>query len=517
MPDPTTSSDVILLSPKDNTCVAARDLNKGDEIVVAGTPIHLAADVPIGHKIALARIEKEGPVHKYGQVIGEATERIEPGDWVHSHNLAVSRLALDYAPATQIPPDPEPITGRSFDGYRRADGKSGTRNYVAVISTVNCSASVARRVAERFDTAALAGFPNVDGVVAFSHKSGCGIELDGSIHKTLNRVMGGLARHPNVAACVIIGLGCEQAEGAHLIEREKLVQWDPATGTAGLPPALVMQDCGGTVKTVEAAATRVAELLPHANDVRREPIPAGELILGTECGGSDGNSGITSNAVIGLVSDMLVACGATSILAETTELCGAEHLLTRRARNAAIADRLIQRIKWWEWYAGLFGSIVDDNRSAGNKEGGLTTIAEKSLGAVAKGGTTALEAVYEYAEPVTSKGLVVMDTPGFDPASITGMVAGGANMIVFSTGRGTCYGCKPVPSIKIASNTPMFNRMSDDMDFDAGTILAGRDVRQVAGELLDMILAVASGSPTKSERHGLGEEEFVPWLVGATL
>jgi len=512
-----TPSDVILLHPDDNICVAARNIEDGDTISVQGSDFKSRGPIRLGHKIATRATAKGEPIRKYGQIIGLLTEAVEPGDWVHSHNLVNGGFANDYASATQIPPPPTPVSDRSFMGYRRPDGKAGTRNYVAVISNVTCSASVSKYVVQRFDETILKDYPNIDGVVAFSHNAGCGMQWQGLKHESLNRVMGGIARHPNIGAYLLIGLGCEQGTLGYLIDSQQLVQIDGVSGVRNDPPVFSMQDHGGTMKTVEAASRKLAEMLPRANDVEREPIPASEIILATECGGSDGNWGITANPAVGVASDLLVACGGTTILAETTEIYGAEHLLTRRARSKEVADKLIERIEWWKWYADVFDGDLDNNPSVGNKEGGLTTIAEKSLGAVAKAGSTALEDVYLYAEPVTKKGFVVMDTPGFDPPSVTGMVAGGANVVVFTTGRGSCYGCKPVPSIKIASNTPMYERMVDDMDINAGTVLSGSTVEQVGQEIFDQILAVASGEKTKSEIHGIGDEEFVPWAPGPQL
>jgi len=509
--------DVVFLHPDDNVCVAARNLEAGTQLAVDGHTCTLSCPVKLGHKIALCRIPHGHGVWKYGQTIGATTKDVEPGDWVHTHNLAISDLARDYSPASEIPPPPAPITGRTFDGYRRANGKAGTRNYIAVISTVNCSASVSRFVADRFGQSQLGDFPNVDGVVAFTHGTGCGMPFGGQGHEMLDRVMGGIARHPNIGGYLLVGLGCEQSVSARLIQSQRLVQINGVPGEPNEPPVFSMQDFGGTVKTVEAAVRKIAELLPRVNDVCREPIPAGELILAAECGGSDGNSGITANPAVGIACDTLVACGGTAILSETPEIYGAEHLLTRRAVSKEVADKLIERIEWWKWYAGTFGAELDNNPSVGNKEGGLTTIAEKSLGAVAKAGSTALVDVYQYAEPVTAKGLVVMDTPGFDSPSVIGMVAGGANMVVFTTGRGSCFGCKPTPSIKVASNTAMYERMIDDMDINAGEILAGRTLEEVGRDIFEEILAVASGKKTKSEIHGIGEEEFVPWTVGPML
>ncbi len=510
-------TDAVLLHAEDGVCVAARNLSQGTKITAGNRTVELAASISLGHKIALRSITQGDPIVKYGQTIGFATEPISAGQWVHSHNLAAGEFERESQPCCDIPPPPPPITDRTFDGYRRPSGRAGTRNYVAVISTVNCSASVSKYVAARFDEPALKAYPNIDGILPLTHDGGCGMKFGGGRHEMLNRVLGGMARHPNIGAFLLIGLGCEQGEMSYLVDSQKLVQIDGFANAPAGPPVLNMQQLGGTQKTVDEAVRQIAALLPRANDVRREKIPASEIVLGTECGGSDGNSGITANPAVGIASDMLVAAGGTSILSETSEIFGAEQLLTRRARTPQVAEKLLERIRWWQWYAGLFGVTLDGNPSAGNKAGGLTTIYEKSLGAVAKGGSTALEAVYEYAEQVTSRGFVIMDTPGYDPPSITGMVAGGANMIVFTTGRGSCFGCKPTPSIKIATNTPMYQRMIDDMDINAGTVLDGRTVQDVGREIFDEVLAVASGKKTKSEAHGIGEEEFVPWSVGAVL
>lgn len=507
--------DVIALHARDNVCVAARDLPAGIEVSAYGASARLMGAVGLGHKIALRPIAAGEPVFKYGQTIGFATTAIAPGELVHTHNLAAGEFARDYAFASQIPADPPAIEGRTFQGYRRADGRAGTRNYLAVISTVNCSASVSKYVTARFDRALLEQYPNVDGILAITHKGGCGLQYGGDDHHQLNRVLAGFARHPNVGAYLLIGLGCETGTAVSLIEEGGLVQLGAQQRKP--PRVLSIQECGGTHKTVEAGVAALAEMLPEVNDVRRQSIPASELILGTECGGSDGNSGITANPALGVASDLLVACGGTSILAETPEIYGAEHLLTRRAKNRAIGEKLVELIRWWEQYTGRFGVKIDNNPSPGNKAGGLTTIYEKSLGAVAKGGSTALAGVYRYAEPIAERGFVVMDSPGFDPASITGLVASGANVVAFTTGRGSCYGCKPVPSIKIATNTPMYERMIDDMDLDAGVILSGTPVEVVGQQIFELVLDVASGRRTKSELHGVGEEEFVPWSIGPTL
>ena len=384
-------TDVVQLHPQDNVCVAARNLEVGEVISVDDRSFTVTEEVRLGHKIALTDIASGEPVRKYGQIIGFMTHEVNSGGHVHSHNLGLGEFETEYASATEIPPTPDPLTGRTFQGYRRADGKAGTRNYLAVISTVNCSASVSKYVAERFDSAALKEFPNVDGVVAFKHNTGCGMQFGGLNHQYLNRVMGGIARHPNIGAYLLIGLGCEQGAMGYLMEDQRLIQIEGTGSAVERPPVFSMQDMGGTVRTAEAAIEKVAELLPQANDAQREPIPASEIILATECGGSDGNSGITANAALGCASDMIVASGGTTILAETSEIYGAEHLLTRRARTPEVAEKLLERIEWWKWYAKTFGAELDNNPSVVNKEGGLTTIAEKSLGAVAKAGSSALK------------------------------------------------------------------------------------------------------------------------------
>lgn len=510
-------SSVVHLHPSDNVSIAVRPLERGQAIPVpGGGDLLIPQSIKLGHKVAVTKIPKGTFVLKYGQIIGEANCDIAPGEWVHSHNCVLTNFHRDPAKCTAIPAPPDPIVGRTFQGFRRPNGAAGTRNYVAVISTVNCSATVSKYVARRFDTELLKQYPNIDGVVAFTHDAGCGMQFGGVKHEMLNRVMAGIARHPNIGGYLLIGLGCEQGAMGYFVDSQGLVQLD-GVGKPNTPPMLSMQDLGGTAKTIEAGIKTLAQLLPRANDVKRVSIPASEIILGTNCGGSDGNSGITANPALGVASDMLVAAGGTSVLAETTEIYGAEHLLTRRAVNEQVADKLLERIKWWLWHAGVYGVDLDNNPSVGNKEGGLTTIAEKSLGAVAKAGSTALVDVVEYAHPIRAKGLVVMDTPGFDPPSVTGLVAGGSNVVVFTTGRGSCFGCKPTPSIKVATNTPMYERMIDDMDINAGEILNGRTVEDVGREIFEEILAVASGKKTKSEQQGIGDEEFVPWLVGPTL
>ncbi|MEC7565957.1 MAG: altronate dehydratase family protein [Planctomycetota bacterium] len=509
--------DVIYLDEADNICVAAHDLPAGMSLQVGSHEFVLCDDIRMGHKIAVCDISSNAAVLKYGQSIGLTTDTVRAGQWVHVHNVKHVSSSKGYEKATVPGFKPDPITDRTFMGYKRPNGKVGTRNYIGILSSVNCSATVARTISSHFGDDELLDYPNIDGVVAFTHGEGCGMEFGGTKHEMLNRVMGGMARHPNMGGYLIVGLGCEQSTIGYLVESQKLVQIQGSDEQISGPPVLSMQDHGGTARTVELGIEQVRKLLPRANAVQREEVPASEIVLGLECGGSDGNSGITANPAVGAASDLLVACGGTAVLSEMPEVYGAEHLLTARSRSVAVADKLIERIQWWEWYTGLFGESMNDNPSMGNKEGGLTTIAEKSLGAIAKGGSTVLEAVYEYAQQIDQRGFVLMDTPGFDPPSVTGMVAGGANVVVFTTGRGSCFGCKPTPSIKVATNTPMYQRMIDDMDINAGTILTGVSIDEIGREIFEEVLAVASGKQTRSEVHGIGEDEFVPWTIGAQL
>ena len=508
----------VLLRPEDNVAVATRRLTKGARVGLNGHTVELLETVGLGHKIALEPIGKGEPVRKYGQIIGFASSDIAPGSLVHVHNVSADMFTRDYAFCTDCPPDPKAAETRYFMGYERADGRIGTRNYIALVSTVNCSASTCRHVVERFRGDLLNAFPNVDGVMAITHKAGCGMAYGGPDHEQLDRTLAGFANHPNVGAYILVGLGCETGQASHLVEGQGLVQIQIPGKTGTRKPRIVtIQECGGIPKTVAALSRLISDLLPEVNDVRRTRQPAAKIVLGTNCGGSDGNSGVTANPALGIASDLIVAQGGTSILAETTEIYGAEHLLTRRAKTREIGEKLIERIKWWEWYTSIFGAEINNNPSVGNKDGGLTTIYEKSLGAVAKGGTAPLSGVFQYAERVNVPGFVFMDTPGLDPVSVTGIVAGGANVVVFTTGRGSCFGCKPTPSIKVATNTPMYEHMIDDMDLNAGVVLEGTPLDEIGRQLFEKILAVASGEKTKSELHGVGEEEFAPWSIGPTL
>lgn len=515
-------SDFVQLSSQDSVVVCFRDFSDGESLTLgSGEQIRVNAPIPAGHKLAIKAIQKDSPVFKFGWSIGLADQDIAPGDHVHTHNLRCDHTIDLEAISTEVPESPVPTSGPTFEGFERSTGRVGTRNYIAVISNVNCSASVAKMIADKFPDDSLKEFANVDGVISFRHDSGCAMAFEGMRHKMLTQVLGGIARHPNIGGFLLVGLGCEQGTLDHLVQSQKLHSIAMPGETPGEPdmtaPVLSIQNTGGTRQTVLRGVEMVSQMLPRINEFRRTTVPASQLVLATECGGSDGYSGITANPALGIAADRLIACGGTAILSETAEIYGAEHLLTRRARTRAVAEKLLERIDWWKWHCETYGDELDSNPSVGNKKGGLTTITEKSLGAVAKGGSTALEAVYEYAEQVDKPGFVVMDSPGFDPASVTGMVAGGANLVAFTTGRGSCFGFKPAPSFKIASNSQLYERLPDDMDFNAGQIVEGRTVEDVGEELFEALLETASGKPTCSEELGIGDEEFVPWLVGPVL
>lgn len=504
-------SAVIRLNENDNVVVARAELLPGASI--EGGNVTARSTIPAGHKVATAPIAPGQPVRKYNQIIGFASQAIEPGQHVHSHNMAIGDFERDYAYGADMQPTlffPE-AERATFQGYMRENGKAGTRNYLGVITSVNCSATVARYIADAFKGNALQYYPNIDGVVAIVHGTGCGMADTGEGFGNLQRTLWGYAQHVNFAGVMMLGLGCEVAQIDFMMEAQGL-KHSPRL------QSMTIQESGGTRKTVERGIAQLKEMLPAANAVQRTTVPASHLTLCLQCGGSDGYSGITANPALGAAADLLVRHGGTAILSETPEIYGAEHLLTRRAESREIGEKLIERIRWWEGYCERNGGSMDNNPSPGNKKGGLTTILEKSLGAAAKGGTTNLRGVYKYAEPVDTKGFVFMDTPGYDPCSATGQIAGGGNIICFTTGRGSVFGAKPVPSIKLATNTAMYRRMEEDMDINCGAVLdEGISVPEMGQRIFDKIIDVASGNPSKSEELGFGDAEFVPWQIGATM
>ena len=504
----------IRLHPSDDVLIARSQLVGGTSV----ESISVRGLIPAGHKVATRALAVGDPVRRYNQIIGFASKAIAAGEHVHTHNLWMGEAKGDFARDYAIGADvkaPQQRREASFLGYRRSDGRVATRNYIGVLSSVNCSATAARAIADRFSRQnhpeALADFPNVDGVVALTHGSGCGMDADGLGLRVLQRTLAGYATHANFCAVLVVGLGCESNQinawlaSSSLREGETLQVFN-------------IQDSGGTRKTVDKGVALIRSMLPTANQSLREPCSAEHITIGLQCGGSDGYSGISANPALGAAVDLLVAHGGTAILSETPEIYGAEHLLTRRAVRPEIAHKLIERIKWWENYTAINNGEMNNNPSPGNKAGGLTTILEKSLGAVAKGGTSNLQAVYEYAEAVTARGFVYMDTPGYDPVSATGQVAGGANMICFTTGRGSAYGCAPSPSLKLATNTRLWQRQEEDMDINCGEIVDGAaSVTDMGQRIFDLVLATASGQQSKSERHGYGQNECVPWQLGAVM
>lgn len=497
------------LHDQDNVLIAIDALPEG--LMIDGARV--SGRVPRGHKVAVSGIAPGQPIMKFGQTIGFASSPISPGEWVHEHNCAFAAFERDYRHAADAR-DPvilPPEARSTFQGFRRGGGRFGTRNYVGILTSVNCSASVAKFIAEEINRSGiLKDFPNIDGVIPLVHSTGCGIAETGETIDVLKRTTWGYAANPNMGASILVGLGCEVFQIGRFKDAYGLTDGDRFR-------SLTIQESGGTRKTVEAGVAAIREMLPAANAVRRETASASSLMLALQCGGSDGYSGITANVALGAAVDILVRHGGTAILSETPEIYGAEHLLTCRARSVAVGEKLVEIIRWWEDYTARNRMSMNNNPSPGNKAGGLTTILEKSLGAAAKGGTTQLNAVYRYAEPVTETGFVYMDTPGYDPVAATGQVAGGSNLLAFTTGRGSAYGCKPTPSMKLATNSEMFHRMIDDMDINCGDILDGVSIEAKGREIFERLLATASGERTKSETLGYGDAEFVPWQIGATM
>jgi altronate hydrolase len=502
---------VIRLHPGDGVVIARIPLTPGTE-VAPGISVG-ERRIPPGHKVAIRPHAKGEPIRRYGQIIGFATDAIEPGAWVHTHNCEMGDFARDYAWGQDAKPTDYVDVPASFMGIRRADGRVATRNYIGIITSVNCSAHVAELIARQFEKNPITGddplspWANVDGVVALTHKTGCGMTMDEPL-RLLRRTLAGFARHANFSHVIAIGLGCEVNQLAPMLEEQRLT---------GRLRSMDIQDSGARA-TVMKGIDFVKEVLTESNTAKREAVPASELCVALQCGGSDGYSGITANPALGAASDLLVRHGGTVILSESPETYGAEHLLTRRATSREVGQKLVDVMHWWEDYTARQGAEMNANPSPGNKAGGLTTILEKSLGAMAKAGTTNLVDVYRYAEPVTAKGFVFMDTPGYDPVGATGQVAGGANLVCFTTGRGSVFGMKPAPSIKLATNTTMYDRLSEDMDINCGTVLTGGESVQECGQrIFDLMLRTASGEPTKSEALGFGAQEFAPWMLGATM
>ncbi|WP_174912671.1 UxaA family hydrolase [Burkholderia diffusa] len=507
---PPTGPVAIRLHPNDDVVIATRQLVSGD--LIASEALAVSGLIPPGHKVAVRDIAKGEPVRRYNQIIGVARETIARGQHVHVHNLGMAEFAREHAFGAAASPTRLDDTPATFLGIRRDDGRIATRNYIGILTSVNCSATVARAIADHFrrevNPRALADYPDIDGVIALTHGLGCGIDSRGDGIAILRRTLAGYAAHPNFHSVLFIGLGCETNQIGDVLR-------EGGHADAARLHHFTIQESGGTRRTIERGIAMVTDMLADANRAVRVAMPAAHLVVGLQCGGSDGYSGISANPALGAAVDRLVRQGGTAILSETPEIYGAEHLLTRRAVSRDVGEKLLARIAWWEAYCARHGAALDNNPSAGNKAGGLTTILEKSLGAIAKAGTTNLVDVYEYAQRIDARGLVFMDSPGYDPMSATGQVASGANLICFTTGRGSAYGCAPAPSLKLATNTALWARQEDDIDIDCGGVIDGTSsVDQLGAAIFQHMLDCASGNRSKSELHGYGQNEFVPWQVG---
>lgn len=503
----------LVLNPADNVAILTDVALGGADPLQLGTP--LSNVVLSGHKLARAHIATGEPIRKFGHIIGYATQEINAGSHVHTHNCAFGEHGRDY----QIGADLEHATKaipslemRHFMGYQREDGRVGTRNMIALCATVNCSATVIQKAADIVvRSGVLEHYPNVDGIAAFAHGTGCGMSIGSPGWDNLQRVLWGYATHPNVGAAVFVGLGCEA------MQVDKMREMFGDDGSERFH-ALTIQGSGGTAETINKIVEQVKTLLPQVNAKQRQTCPASSLTVALQCGGSDGFSGISANPALGVAADKIVGLGGTVILSETPEIYGAEQLLLQRAINETVAQKLLDKIKWWEHYTAINDASMDNNPSPGNKLGGITTILEKSLGAVVKGGSTPLMGVFSYAEQITTKGFVFMDSPGYDPVSVTGQIAAGAQVVLFTTGRGSAFGSKPAPTLKLATNDPLFQAMTGDMDINCGDVISnGVSLEDKGEEILNLILETASGKPSKSELLGLGDHEFLPWQVGVVM
>jgi altronate hydrolase len=501
---------LIRIDPADDVAIALEDLAQGADVPVPGLPrpLRLVTAVPAGHKVALADLPAGTEVRRAGLPIGVTFAPVAAGAHVHVHNLGLDGHRPGGGGPRAGAVSPPNATGARFLGYPRADGRAGTRNLLVVMATVNCAATVVRRIAQVFRARHPAGsLPGIDGLVALTHPQGCSVRADGPGMAVLRRTMAGHAHHPNAAGTLVVGLGCEDNSIASFLAAAGLV---PGPRLA----ALSIQDTGGTAETV-ARGVAVLEEMAARLACPRVPVPAAQLTVGLQCGGSDGFSGISANPALGGAVDRLVGEGGTALLSETPEVHGAEDLLLGRAATPDIAQALIDRLAWWAQAAAADGGSFASNPSPGNIAGGVTTILEKSLGAVAKGGRTALAEVTGYAERPTARGLVFMDSPGYDPVSATGQVAAGANLIAFTTGRGSCFGAALAPTLKLSSTSDLARRMPGDIDIDCGGVLTGAETPgALADRILAAFLATASGAQTASERQGYGEDEFLPWTPG---
>lgn len=505
------NTKAIILNENDNIVIALENMNAGQYL----KQFALTIDAPIlsGQKIAKIDISENSPIYKYGTIIGFADSNILKGQVLTNSNIIFKEFIRehDYCAKYQPTRFVNASSERSFMGFKRDDGRVGTRNYIAVVSTVNCSATVVHEIAAYFTNEKLKNYSNIDGVAAFSHSTGCGMELSGEPMNLLHRTLGGYINHPNVASSLVVGLGCERCQVGGLFQSQGIAETNKLR-------TLVMQENGGTTATIKAGIKCIEGMLEEANKIERIATPLSSLMVGLQCGGSDAFSSLSANPALGKAVDILVAHGGTAILSETPEIYGVENSLTARAINSNVAEKLMDRVNWWKDIYSVGRDVqINGTVSPGNQKGGLANILEKSLGSAMKGGTTGLMEVYNYAEKVDKKGFVFMDTPGFDPVSATGQIAGGANLIAFTTGRGSCFGAKPTPSIKLATNSNLYERMNEDMDINCGAVIDGeKNIEEMGKEIFEEFISFASGKKTKSEVLNLGRHEFAPWQIGIT-
>ena len=497
--------NIIKLNSKDNIGVAPMNIPEGAEIK---SNLKAQTDIPFGHKISIADIQKDELIYKYGQIIGKAFEKIERGSHVHTHNMMFYEFDRNYK-FIKKNLDTSYKKDKFFFGYKRNNNTVGTRNYIGLISTVNCSATVVKKIANKINLFLNENnYKNIDGAVCLKHSSGCGMNTSGKGMEVFNRTIEGFKSHQNFGKVFVIGLGCECAQ----------ISLYKNNNSQNDIEYLNIQDEGGTNEIINKVYTKVINEIPKINSIERTKSHLSNLTLALQCGGSDSYSGITANPALGVAADLLVSYGGSTILAETPEIYGAEHLLIERALQESDIKKLNNQINWWKNYTQINDGSLDNNPSPGNKKGGLTTILEKSLGAVAKSGNSIMVDVLDYAEKISKPGFNFMDSPGYDPVSVTGQVAAGSNLICFTTGRGSCFGFKPAPSLKIATNTNMFNKLEEDMDINAGTIMDGvNTIEEIGHEIFEELILVASGKKTKSEINDYGDDEFNPWVIGATM
>ena len=505
------ASNAVLLNDEDNIIIAIKNMKAYQHL----KDFDITLDAPIlsGQKIARVNIAKDSPIYKYGTIIGFADSDLSKGQVLTNSNVIFKEFGREHEYCSKYLPTRfvNSSSERTFAGYKRTDGRVGTRNFIAVVSTVNCSATVVHEIASYFTPDKMINYPNVEGVAAFSHSTGCGMELSGEPMNLLNRTLGGYIRHPNVASSLVVGLGCERCQVGGLFSHQGLTENENLK-------TLVMQENGGTTATIKKGIKIVEGMLEKANKILREEVPLSNLMVGLQCGGSDAFSSISANPSLGKAVDILVSHGGTAILSETPEIYGVENTLTARAVNSSVAEKLLDRVNWWKNVYAVGRDVqINGVVSPGNQKGGLANILEKSLGSAMKGGTTGLMQVYNYAEKINDKGFVFMDTPGFDPVSATGQIAGGANLIAFTTGRGSCFGAKPTPSIKLATNSSLYKKMYEDMDINCGLVIDGdKDIEEMGKIIFEEFISFASGKKTKSEILNLGRHEFAPWQIGIT-